>query len=326
MPLRDDEIELLPDLVLARIVLGTLLVEFQARHAPAHRLDEIVGELPALRSQHGGMGVTRRVGDGRCRPQGTPRTADAGGRDESVATMNNDDLLRRRSSALAPAYQLFYDDPVHLVRGRGVVLEDADGRRFLDCYNNVASVGHCHPRVVQALADQAGLLNTHTRYLHTGVVELAERLGASLPGDLSTCFFVCSGTEAVDLAVEIARVVTGAHRGRRDRVVVSREFVPRVEAVDRQLPGRATPAVARRDRATEHLSGAVPSSPTESVRTSSLRAMPTCSTRRSGDSASAATAPPRCSSTPAGIPTASSSLRTVTSSDVPRRSGPQVGW
>lgn len=118
-------------------------------------------------------------------------------------------LLSRRASALAPSYQLFYDEPVHLVRGEGVWVYDADGRRYLDCYNNVPCVGHAHPRVVQAICEQSGLLNTHTRYLHHHVVELAERLGASLPGDLGTCYFVCTGTEANDLAVQIARVVTG---------------------------------------------------------------------------------------------------------------------
>ena len=80
------------------------------------------------------------------------------------------DLLLRRERALGPAYHLFYDEPVHLVRGEGVWLFDADGRRYLDCYNNVASVGHCHPRVVEALSRQAATLNTHTRYLHEKVV------------------------------------------------------------------------------------------------------------------------------------------------------------
>jgi 4-aminobutyrate aminotransferase-like enzyme len=100
---------------------------------------------------------------------------------------------------------------VHLVRGEGVWLYDVDGKRYLDCYNNVPSVGHAHPRVVAALARQTGLLNTHTRYLNEHVVELAERLGASLAGELSSCFFVCTGTEANDLAVQIARVVSGNH-------------------------------------------------------------------------------------------------------------------
>jgi len=118
------------------------------------------------------------------------------------------DLMQRRRRYLGPAYRLFYDQPVHLVRGEGVWLFDADGKRYLDCYNNVASVGHCHPHVVAALSRQAGSLNTHTRYLHENVVAYAERLAATLPGELSVCMFVCTGTEANDLAVRIARAVT----------------------------------------------------------------------------------------------------------------------
>ena len=125
--------------------------------------------------------------------------------------MSDQELIARRQRALAPSYQLFYDEPVQLVRGEGVWVYDADGRRYLDCYNNVPSVGHAHPRVVAALAEQSRLINTHTRYLHPKVVELAERLGHMLPGDLSVCYFVCTGTEANDLAVQIARVVSGNH-------------------------------------------------------------------------------------------------------------------
>ena len=126
-----------------------------------------------------------------------------------MQTTNANDLLSRRRQALAPAYELFYDEPLHIVRGEGVWLFDADGRRYLDCYNNVASVGHCHPRVVKAIATQAALLNTHTRYLHEKVVELGERLGAKFSEKLSACWFVCTGTEANDLATQIARTVTG---------------------------------------------------------------------------------------------------------------------
>jgi 4-aminobutyrate aminotransferase-like enzyme len=121
----------------------------------------------------------------------------------------DEQLLERRLRALGPAYRLFYERPVHLVRGEGVWLFDADGRKYLDCYNNVASVGHCHPRVVSALSRQAATLNTHTRYLHENVVRYAERLSATLPGDLSVCMFVCTGTEATDLAFRIARTVSG---------------------------------------------------------------------------------------------------------------------
>ena len=124
-------------------------------------------------------------------------------------TPANYDLLRRRQTAMGPTYELFYDDPVHLVRGEGAWLWDSEGRKYLDCYNNVASVGHCHPHVVEALTRQSSTLNTHTRYLHENVVRYAERLGATLPGELSVCMFVCTGTEANDLAFRIARTVTG---------------------------------------------------------------------------------------------------------------------
>ena len=117
-------------------------------------------------------------------------------------------LLERRRQALGPAYKLFYDEPAHLVRGEGIWLWDASGKKYLDCYNNVASVGHCHPHVVEALSRQAAILNTHTRYLHENVVELSEMLAARLPGDLSVCMFVCTGTEANDLATRIARTGT----------------------------------------------------------------------------------------------------------------------
>ena len=125
--------------------------------------------------------------------------------------MTADSLIARRNVALGPVYRLFYDEPVHLVRGEGVWLWDVAGGRYLDCYNNVASVGHCHPRVVEAVHRQMQKLNTHTRYLHDNVVLLAERLGALLPEDLSVCMFVCTGTEANDLAVQMARAVTGNH-------------------------------------------------------------------------------------------------------------------
>ncbi|MBW8036423.1 MAG: aminotransferase class III-fold pyridoxal phosphate-dependent enzyme [Planctomycetes bacterium] len=119
------------------------------------------------------------------------------------------DLLERRKKALGPSYHLFYDEPVHLVRGKGVWLWDAKGRKYLDCYNNVASVGHCHPDVIAALVKQASTLNTHTRYLHENVVELAEIIASKMPGELGVCIFVCTGTEANDLATRIARTATG---------------------------------------------------------------------------------------------------------------------
>jgi len=118
-------------------------------------------------------------------------------------------LLARRVERLGPGLSLFYDRPLHVVRARGAWLIDASGRAFLDAYNNVPQVGHCHPDVVTALSVQAAKLNTNTRYLYESVLEYADRLTATMPGDLSVCMFVCSGSEANDLAWRLAKAHTG---------------------------------------------------------------------------------------------------------------------
>src|SRR5512144_2424359 len=92
--------------------------------------------------------------------------------------------LARRQRVLAPTYRLFYDEPLHLVRAQGVWVYDVEGRRYLDAYNNVPVVGHCHPEVVERTARQAATLNTHTRYVTDPPVELAERLLATVPSEL----------------------------------------------------------------------------------------------------------------------------------------------
>ena len=119
------------------------------------------------------------------------------------------DLVKRRVRALGPAYRLFYREPLHVVRGEGVHLYDADGTEYLDFYNNVASLGHAHPRVTQAIADQAGVLNTHTRYLHEGIVRYSEQLLATMPSSMGHVMFTCTGSEAGDLALRIAKHRTG---------------------------------------------------------------------------------------------------------------------
>jgi 4-aminobutyrate aminotransferase-like enzyme len=118
-------------------------------------------------------------------------------------------LVEKRQRLLGPAYRLFYQTPVHLVRGEGVWLYDPDGNAYLDVYNNVASVGHCHPHVVAALARQASVLNTHTRYITDGVLDYAERLLATFPAGLDQVMFTCTGSEANDLAYRTARAFTG---------------------------------------------------------------------------------------------------------------------
>lgn len=118
-------------------------------------------------------------------------------------------LIARREKVLGPAYRLFYERPVHIVRGEGIWLYDAAGRKYLDAYNNVASMGHCHPRVVEAITRQTSVLNTHTRYLHEGILDYAERLVSTFPAHLGQVMFTCTGSEANDLAVRIARQYTG---------------------------------------------------------------------------------------------------------------------
>jgi len=156
--------------------------------------------------------------------------------------MTDQELIARRKAALGPTYQNFFDEPLHLVRGSGTALWDAAGRQYLDCYNNVVSVGHCHPHVVEALCQQSATLNTHTRYLHEGIVQLGEMLIEKLPGEIDTCVFTCTGSEANDLATQIARHVTG-NRG----MVVTEASYHGVSALTRRLSTDSYPEQDRPD-------------------------------------------------------------------------------
>lgn len=118
-------------------------------------------------------------------------------------------LITRRQQLLGPSYRLFYDEPFYPVRAEGVWLYDDSGQAFLDAYNNVPSVGHCHPRVVAAIAAQASQLNTHTRYLGEQILNYSERLLATFPEKIDRVMYTCTGSEAVDLALRIARGYTG---------------------------------------------------------------------------------------------------------------------
>lgn len=132
-----------------------------------------------------------------------------------VPTVPTPSLLQYRESVLGKTYT-FYNEPLELVRGRGSKVYDASGNEYLDCYNNVANLGHCHPYVVDALTRQASTLNTNSRYLHREIVRLGERLSTTLPPQLDTWIFVCTGSEANDLAVRMARAATG-----REGIVVT---------------------------------------------------------------------------------------------------------
>lgn len=126
-----------------------------------------------------------------------------------MTTPSTQDLLARRERLLGSGIATFYDDPVHIVRGEGVWLYDADGRRYLDLYNNVPCVGHAHPHVVEAMQRQSETLNVHSRYLHEGILDYAEHLSSVHAEHLTTAVFACSGTEANEIAVLMARAATG---------------------------------------------------------------------------------------------------------------------
>jgi 4-aminobutyrate aminotransferase-like enzyme len=126
------------------------------------------------------------------------------------------DLLARRRRVIGPSLSLSYRKPLTIVRGEGAYLYDADGRAYLDLVNNVAHVGHAHPRVVDAATRQKALLETNTRYLHPAILDYAERLVATLPAPLDVAYLVNSGSEANELALRLARAATG----RRDVAVL----------------------------------------------------------------------------------------------------------
>lgn len=118
-------------------------------------------------------------------------------------------LIDRRNRLLGPAYRLFYKNPVEVSSAKGVHLYDRAGNEYLDAYNNVVSVGHCHPRVVDAVARQLATLCTHTRYLQEGILNYAEDLLGTFKGDVGHAMFTCTGSEANDLAMRIAKHHTG---------------------------------------------------------------------------------------------------------------------
>jgi 4-aminobutyrate aminotransferase-like enzyme/Ser/Thr protein kinase RdoA (MazF antagonist) len=246
-PLREEEIALLPDLVAARLAMGLAISAWRLRGHPENAAyiaddDPLLGA--ALAQLAAGEAELRGalIQAGRPHPRRGSGAAIATraqpGPDAAGAT---DALLARRARLLGPALSHFYERPLHLVYGRGAWLVDAGGRAYLDAYNNVPHVGHGHPAVVEAIARQAATLNTNTRYLTTPVLDYAERLTARLPAPLSVCLFVCSGSEANDLAWRLAKL----HTGGRGALVVEGAYHGTTDAVrdlsPYELPAGAAP-------------------------------------------------------------------------------------
>src|SRR5438094_96461 len=202
IPLEPLELDVLADLVAARLAAIVTISAWRVERYPENAAyiqawDDDSWKLLELFDATGADEVTRALG-------GPRRSVPTG------------ELTSRRGEALGPALtDLTYRRPVHVVRGEGVWLFDADGNRLLDAYNNVPVVGHCHPRVTEAVVRQTRLLNTHARYLYEPLVELAERLAASMPpgSGLDTVMLVNSGSEANELAWRFALAATGGRGG-----------------------------------------------------------------------------------------------------------------
>ena len=201
-PLEAEERALIGDTLAARLALTVTISAWRVRRFPenAAYIQGWDREAWSMLEQFEALG-----------PQETARRL--GATDPPPPT---DALIERRARVFGTALSpLTYSTPLHLTRGRGAWLQDVDGRWYLDAYNNVPVVGHAHPRVATAIAEQARTLNTNLRYLHPAAIQLAERLVATMPegSGLDTVLFVNSGSEATDLAWRIAVAASGHDGG-----------------------------------------------------------------------------------------------------------------
>lgn len=209
------EIALLYDLIRTRLAVSVAMSSARVRSEPDNEYHQ-VSAAPAWKALEHLANVPPEFAHSLFRQACGLSAFPSQDTSQSQACLGKEDILDVRRRCLNPALSVSYKTPLHIVRGQGQYLYDGQGRAYLDCVNNVCHVGHSHPGVVAALAHQAALLNTNTRYLHENIIRLAERLTAKMPGGLAVWYFVNSGSEANDLALRLAR----AYTGRRDMLVL----------------------------------------------------------------------------------------------------------
>lgn len=229
-PLAQRELEMLYDLIAGRHSITVLVQAWRARHDPKGALALAGAIAPTGRS----LAALQEIGREALTERWRRVLASTGGEPESSPAKVE---ASRRHRLLGAGAELFYEKPLHIVRGSGVWLYDAEGLAYLDVYNNVPHVGHAHPTVVSAIQTQTALLATHTRYLHGRILEYAERLLATLPAHLDACMFVNSGSEANDVAWRLARFATGGEGG----VVMEHAYHGITDAVAALTPSRGRP-------------------------------------------------------------------------------------
>ncbi|MDQ3859281.1 MAG: aminotransferase class III-fold pyridoxal phosphate-dependent enzyme [Actinomycetota bacterium] len=246
IPFEPLELEVLADLVAARLAAIVSISAWRVERYPENAeyiqaWDEDSWKLLEFFASTGADEVAYELGRSRP-PVATPA------------------LARRRRRVLGSALtDLTYEHPVHVGRGDGVWLFEANGRRLLDAYNNVPVVGHCHPRVTEAVVRQTRMLNTHSRYLYEPLIELAERLAASMPkgSGLNTVMLVNSGSEANELAWRLATTTTG-----RSGAIVTEHAYHGVTTAISELSPEEWPE-GHRGRTTELVAPPTPASPGE---------------------------------------------------------------
>jgi 4-aminobutyrate aminotransferase-like enzyme/Ser/Thr protein kinase RdoA (MazF antagonist) len=207
-PLTEAEVDVLFTLAMARLCLS---VCYSAHHAQTAPQNEYLGVTDAPAWE-----LLERLWEFPADwPRDVFRRACGFGRGRRGAA-----LLAARREHLGRSLSISYRQPLHITHGWRQRLFSAEGRGYLDCVNNVAHVGHSHPRVSEAAFAQMRELNTNTRYLHDNLAEYIERLTATLPAPLSVVYLVCSGSEANELALRLAR----AHTGREQVIVVDAAY------------------------------------------------------------------------------------------------------
>ncbi len=208
-PLTGQEVDLLFDVMCLRLAMASIIINYRKLNDPeagTHLEDRFYTKMLLKLVDMGHETVTRRLREALRFPVYSP--IENNGRQFSD---HQDELVRHREQHLGKIWH-FYDQPLNITRAQGGWMYSADGTAYLDAYNNVPQMGHCHPHITKAIARQAEALNTNTRYMCDIVADYAARLTKDLPDHLNTCIFVNSGSEANDLAVQIAQSLSG-HKG-----------------------------------------------------------------------------------------------------------------
>lgn len=209
--LEAEEVDLLYDLIIARIAAEFVICNWRIVNpiGPTEDLEKYVAQFGAALDRILAVGREETRARLRLALKFPPYCPEPGEVDQADTDAVLDDMIERRAKLLGPNQYMFYDRPLHMIKGKGIWLTDATGRSFLDAYNNVPHVGHSHPHVLRAISRQYAALCTNTRYVYGNILDYAERLAATIPDGPRSSVFVNSGSEANDIGWRMAKTYTG---------------------------------------------------------------------------------------------------------------------